>query len=224
MMAKALVGAGASKVYILGRRQQILDNAAAEQERLFPITCDLTSKSALQATVDFIKKDVGHVNLVIANSGVPGPLEQLNPDLSIQELRKKVFEGGSMDGFTQALNVNVTGAYYTMLAFLELLDAGNKNALKGGFGAPSQSGSNVPSIQSQVIFTSSIGAYSRDRVSSPAYSGSKAAISHLAKYASTNLSKYEIRVNAIAPGRKFPIPSPVHDRMPNKETKCSRPK
>jgi hypothetical protein len=42
-----------------------------------------------------------------------------------------------MDDTTSTLNVNVTGAFFTMVAFLELLDAGNQNSLKGGgFGAP----------------------------------------------------------------------------------------
>ncbi|KAI1826427.1 short-chain dehydrogenase [Xylaria intraflava] len=198
-MARALVQGGASKVYILGRRREILDSVAAEHKAFVPITCDVTSKQSLQSAVDTITQASGFVNLVLANSGISGPVARLNPELSISELRRTVFDEVSMDNFTQAFHVNVTGAYFTMLAFLELLDAGNKNALKGGFGAPTN-GSRIPSIQSQVIFTSSIGGYSRDRISVPAYSGSKAALSHLAKHASTNLSKFEIRVNALAPG------------------------
>ncbi|KAI1805838.1 NAD(P)-binding protein [Daldinia bambusicola] len=194
MMAKTLVRAGASKVYLLGRRQDILDSAATQEKGLVPITCDVTSKDSLQTAVDTITSDVGYVNLLVANAGILGPTKKFNHSLSIHELRKEMFEEASTDGFTNTLNVNVTGAYFTMLAFLELLDAGNKNALRGGFGAPEHPGSSVVSIQSQVIFTSSVGAYSRDSLSPPAYSGSKAALSHLAKHASTNLSKYEIRV------------------------------
>lgn len=96
----------------------------------------------------------------------------------------------------------MTGAYFTMLAFLELLDAGNENARKGGFGAPLTEGSSVPSVQSQVLFISSISAYSRAWISAPSYSASKAAIEHLAKHASSNLARYSIRVNAMAPGCK----------------------
>jgi NAD(P)-dependent dehydrogenase (short-subunit alcohol dehydrogenase family) len=203
MMAKALIGAGASKMYLLGRRKDVLDSAASQQEGLVPVTCDVTSKDSLQAAVDRITSDTGYVNLLVANAGVLGPTKKLNHNLSIQDLRKSMFEDVSVDDFTNTLNVNVTGAYFTMLAFLELLDAGNKNALKGGFGAPLNSSGSVPSIQSQVIFTSSVGAYSRDWLSPPAYSGSKAALSHLAKHASTNLSKYEIRVNVLAPGCKL---------------------
>ncbi len=58
-----------------------------------------------------------------------------------------------MDDMTSTLNVNVTGAFFTIVAFLELLDAGNKKAVEGGFRAPPSPGSDVPSIQSQVIVT-----------------------------------------------------------------------
>jgi NAD(P)-dependent dehydrogenase (short-subunit alcohol dehydrogenase family) len=204
MIAKALVGNGAGKVYILGRRLEVLEAAAAEHQggKVVPVVCDVTSKESLQSAVDIVTKETGFVNLLVANSGELGPLKRLDHDLSIKELRKTLFEEVSIEEFTQTLNVNITGAYYSMLAFLELLDEGNKNALKGGFGAPAEEGSNVPSIQSQVIFTSSVGGYSRDRLSPPAYSASKAALSHLAKHASTNLAKFEIRVNVLAPGRK----------------------
>ncbi|KAI1208936.1 NAD(P)-binding protein [Annulohypoxylon truncatum] len=220
MMAKALAGAGAKKVYLLGRRKAVVESSAAQHPSFTPIVCDITSKESLQSAVDFITNDAGYINLLVANSGIVGPLNSFNPDLTIQELRKNLFERMSMDQFTEALHVNVTATYFTMLAFLELLDAGNKNALKGGFGAPIEGGSNVPSIPSQVIITSSVSAYSRDRISAPAYSASKSAITHLAKHASTNLAKYEIRVNAMAPGL---FPSELADgliagRDPSKES------
>ncbi|KAI0118749.1 short chain dehydrogenase [Nemania sp. FL0031] len=199
-MAKALAKSGAKRVYILARRNKILDEAAKAYAGLYSVVCDVGSKESLQAAVDIVTKESGYVNLVIANSGVIGPIGRFHPDLSLSELRQRLFDNVSMDQFTQAMHVNVTGAYFTMLAFLELLDAGNKNALKGGFGAPLAEGSNVPSIQSQVIFTSSISAYSRSHLSLPAYAGSKAAIVHLMKHATTNLAPYGIRVNAMAPG------------------------
>ncbi|KAI1099148.1 NAD(P)-binding protein [Jackrogersella minutella] len=201
MMAKALAGAGAKKVYLLGRRKAVIESSAAQNPSFVPIVCDITLKASLQSAVDFITNDVGYINLLIANSGTVGPIKSYNPDLTIKEIRKNMFEDVSMEDFTDTFHVNITATYFTMLAFLELLDAGNKNALKGGFGAPVTGGSNnVPSIPSQVIVTSSLSGFSRDRLSSPAYSGSKAAITHLVKHASTNLAKYEIRVNALAPG------------------------
>lgn len=202
MMAKALAGAGAKKVYILGRRKDVLEKAAAEHGSIVPVECDVTSKKSLQSAVDLVTKECGFVNLLIANSGTLGPVNKFNAQLPISEVRKTLFDDVEMEDFTQAFHVNVTGAYFTMLAFLELLDAGNKNALKGGFGAPIKSGSDVPSIQSQVLITASIAAYSRAAASTPAYTGSKSAIAHLAKHASSSLAQYGIRVNALAPGCK----------------------
>ncbi|KAI1344211.1 short chain dehydrogenase [Xylariaceae sp. FL0016] len=220
-MAKALAGAGARKVYILGRRRDVLESAASSHAAIVPITCDVCSKESLQAAVDAVTKDVGFVNLLVANSGVVGPETRWQPDLSISELRAKLFDAVSVDDFTQTYHVNVTGAYFTFLAFLELLDEGNKNALKGGggFGAPVVQGSDVPSVQSQVIFTSSIAAYSRAWLSAPAYAGSKAAIAHLTKHASTQLARYGIRANAFAPGL-FPselAQGLIANRDPSKE-------
>lgn len=220
MMAKALAGAGAKKVYILGRRKDVLEKAAAEHGSIVPVECDVTSKESLQSAVDLVTKECGFVNLLIANSGTLGPVNKFNAQLPISEVRKTLFDDVEMEDFTQAFHVNVTGAYFTMLAFLELLDAGNKNALKGGFGAPIKSGSDVPSIQSQVLITASIAAYSRAAASTPAYTGSKSAIAHLAKHASSSLAQYGIRVNALAPGL-FPselASNMIGNRDPGTET------
>ncbi|KAK7936703.1 uncharacterized protein PG986_015141 [Apiospora aurea] len=221
VMARALLGAGAKKVYILGRRRDVLDKACAEAAAdlektsssstsgvMAPIECDVTSKASLQAAVDAVAQDSGYLNLLVANSGIGGPEARYGKGKSVAELRRELFEGVEMADFTHAFHVNVTGAYFTMLAFLELLDAGNKHAVAhakedGVFGVPTADASanpKVPAVQSQVVFTSSISAFSRAHVSGPAYSGSKAAIMHLTKHSSSNLAEHGIRVNALAPG------------------------
>jgi NAD(P)-dependent dehydrogenase (short-subunit alcohol dehydrogenase family) len=205
MIAQALSSAGASKVYILGRRKDKLDAAAAQHENLVPLQCDITSKESLQAAVDFITQDAGYINLLVANSGIHGTAASFVPGLSIKELRRNMFENTSMEDFTQTFHVNTTATYFSMLAFLELLDAGNENALTGGFGKPLKESSKVPSIQSQVIVTSSVGAFLREWLCPPAYAGTKAAIMHLVKQASTGLAPYGIRVNVLAPGCTSPL-------------------
>ncbi|KAI0534922.1 short chain dehydrogenase [Xylaria digitata] len=200
MMAKALAGAGAAKVYILGRRASTLETAASSHANIIPLVCDVCSKDSLQSAVDSITKDTGHVNLVVANAGVLGPYNSFDRSLSIHDLRKSLFDEVDMAAFTETMHVNVTGAYFTILAFLELLDAGNKNAVKGGFGKPLREGSRVPRVQSQVIVTASLGAYSREKATAPAYGASKAAVAQLAQHAATNLAPYQIRVNTLSPG------------------------
>ncbi|KAL4876768.1 short-chain dehydrogenase [Aspergillus karnatakaensis] len=199
-MARALAQNGARKVYILGRRLEVLQKAAAEHPSIIAQQCDVTSKDDLQRVVDDITAEIGYVNLVVANSGDIGPPVRFHPDASISELRQRLFTDFSMDEMTRTLHLNITAAFFTMTAFLELLEVGNEKALSGGFGKPIAEGSNVPSIQSQVIFTTSISAFSRHWTSSPPYLTSKAAIMQVTKHASTQLAKFGIRVNAIAPG------------------------
>lgn len=87
-----------------------------------------------------------------------------------------MFEETSMEDFNNTFETNTTATYFTLLAFLELLDAGNRTAIEGGegaFGKPIHEGSRVPNIQSQVLVTSSVGAFLRDEGTVPAYTGSK---------------------------------------------------
>lgn len=203
MMAEALAVNGAAKVFLLGRREDVLKTSAAKYPHIMvPVTCDVTSKESLQAAVATVTKSMGYVNLLIANSGIGEPAIRYDPTMSLPELRAHLMQT-PMDGFTQMFHVNVTGAWFTMVAFLELLDAGNKHALsgaQGAFGAPARDGGKAPSIQSQVVFTASLAAISRAWMSAPNYAGSKAAIVHLMKQASTNLAQFGIRANALAPG------------------------
>lgn len=205
-MAEALAVNGARKVYILGRRPDVLKDAAAKHPGIIaPIVCDVTSKESIQTAVDQIGQDVGYINLLIANSGIGGPPNHYDPALSLPDLRSKLLSA-SMEDFTKTFHVNVTGAWFTMASFLELLDAGNKHAVSGGagaFGAPVTEGVRVPTIQSQVVFTSSLAAVSRGYWTAAPYGGSKAAILHLMKHAATNLARFGIRANALAPGRKW---------------------
>ncbi|KAJ5308659.1 hypothetical protein PENANT_c053G11496 [Penicillium antarcticum] len=199
-MSRALATNGAHKVYILGRRMDVLEKTAAEYPSIVPVQADVTSKADLQAAVDLIKEEVGYVNLVVANSGSIGPPVRFSPTASIFELRETLFTNFVPEEMNDALALNVTAAFFTMMAFLELLDAGTQNALKGGFGKPAKEGSHVPSIQSQIIFTTSVSAFSRHWSSSPPYLTSKVAIMQVSKHASTQLARFGIRVNAIAPG------------------------
>ncbi|KAI9155645.1 Short-chain dehydrogenase/reductase SAT3 [Paramyrothecium foliicola] len=119
--ARVLDANGAKAVYIVGRRQNTLDDAAktAFNGKIIPIV--------LQAAL-------------------------WKPE---------------MPGFSNAFHVNCTAAFYIIVAFLDLLDAGTKKH-------------NLPS-DAQILVTSSVAAFSRNLASSFAYSASKAAINHLAK-------------------------------------------
>lgn len=49
MFAKALIRNGAAKVYIAGRREEVLQKAASSiGSNVIPVKCDVTSKESLQ--------------------------------------------------------------------------------------------------------------------------------------------------------------------------------
>ncbi|KAI9712707.1 MAG: hypothetical protein M1820_001328 [Bogoriella megaspora] len=190
MIAKALALNGASKVYIIGRREQVLEEAAKQSPHgnIIPIEGDVSSKDSLKACADHIKADAGYINLLVPNSGITGPPNSASkpPGISLKDYVDQAWSDSSND-FTKTFEVNVTGVYFTVLAFLELLDAGNKAR-------------NMGEIKSQIITTSSIGGYNRSAMAGFAYCTSKAAVTHLMKQMATYFTQWGIRVNALAPG------------------------
>lgn len=197
MMAKALDANGASKVFILGRREEKLQETASlcPNGSAIPVVCDVTNSESLKAAYDKISSQASSIDVLIANSGIMGPLAR-PPDVPFGATEQVPLEkltahllSVPMSDFTNTLNVNVTGAFYTAVQFLPLLDAANK-------ARPFPS----PKPRPQIIFTSSIGGFARTPATSYAYSVSKAAVTALAKSMATTLTGYDIRVNAIAPG------------------------
>lgn len=164
---------------------------------MIPLAGDITSKPDLERIAAHIEQEVGYVNLVVANAGVVGP--RFGPGISIygpqqstlSEIQKDLW-GADPDDFSRAFDVNVRGVYFTAVAFLGLLDAGNK---KG----------NV-SQGAQVVVISSIGAFNRVPLAHFGYNSSKAAALHLVKQFATIFSSLGIRFNAIAPGCKSLTP------------------
>jgi NAD(P)-dependent dehydrogenase (short-subunit alcohol dehydrogenase family) len=109
------------------------------------------------------------VNCVIANSGATGPdMYGLPRDRkpTFEEVQKYLWDT-PMENFNQAFHVNTTACFYTLVAFLPLLNAGNNTE-------PARSAG----VKSQFIITGSIGAFSRRPGMGFAYAGSKMAVRH----------------------------------------------
>ncbi|KAF2398930.1 dehydrogenase with different specificitie, partial [Trichodelitschia bisporula] len=190
MMARALAANGAAKVYIAGRRLEVLEKAAAETEPagvVVPLVCDVASQESIVGMAEHIRSETGYLNLVVCNSGIGGPRHGNLPEGGgIADFQAQVL-GTPMGEYTDTFAVNVTGAYYTAVAVLDLLDSGNK---KG----------NMEGVRSQVLITSSIAAFSRAVGMGFAYGQSKAAVTHLTKGLASFLAPHGIRTNALAPG------------------------
>lgn len=191
MYAKALALNGAHKVYIIGRRKEMLEATAKESPHgnIIPIVGDVTSKEDLKSIAATIEKEVGYINVLIANSGIAGPQSlSIKPETSLEEFQAALWEQ-SFEEYTNTFAVNVSAVFFTTVAFLGLLDAGNR---KG----------NVEQ-KSQVIATSSIASFNRNVPGGYAYGQSKAGTTALMKQLATQLVPYGIRSNVIAPGCMF---------------------
>lgn len=192
-MARALAANGASKIYIIGRRADKLQAAASSDPHgvLVPLPGDVTSKSSLESMASTISHETGYLNLLIANSGISGPSMHDFPagSSSLQAFRDFAWKT-PMEDFTAVYNVNSTAVFYNVIAFMELLDNGNR---KGNMG----------SVKSQVVTTSSIAGFNRNERAGFAYISSKAAVTHMMKVLSTFMVPYGIRFNVLAPGCKW---------------------
>ncbi|RSL54771.1 hypothetical protein CEP53_007317 [Fusarium sp. AF-6] len=187
-MTRALAENGAKKVYIIGRRKEVLENAVKEigLDNVIPVQCDVTNRENLKAAVAFIEKDVGYINLLVANSGISGPSGNVPPGATIAQVQETLFDI-PMEDFTNTYHVNCTAVFYTTIAFLGLLDEGNKRSdYQGG--------------RSQVIATSSIGSFNRKITAGFAYGTSKGATTLMMKILATYLVTYRIRANVLCPG------------------------
>lgn len=190
--AHALAANGAKAVYVLGRREDALvatRDTSPSPGIIRPVVCDVTSKDSLKAAADRVREELGYCDVVFANSGaITANNASIISNLDNLDL-KSIQEGlwaHDMEDFTQSFHINVSAAFYTVLAFLDLLDEGNKRAV-------------VPQ-KSQAIITGSVASYSRLPKAGFAYGTSKAAAVQLAKQLATLLAPHKIRVNSIAPG------------------------
>ncbi|KAH8804592.1 hypothetical protein F5884DRAFT_859216 [Xylogone sp. PMI_703] len=189
MLARALALNGAHKVYILGRRHEVLKDCAASVHKgnIIPIVCDVTSKADLEAAASQVTSEVGYVNILCCNAGILGPMNQQIPSkgAALSEFVNAQWES-SIDEHADVFRTNVSALWFNAIAFLELLDAGNKKKNVGW--------------SSQIITTSSVGGFNRAPQGTFTYSQSKAAVNHMTKQLATTLIPYGIRANAIAPG------------------------
>ncbi|KAI7163480.1 NAD(P)-binding protein [Hortaea werneckii] len=188
MMTRAFATNGAAKVYIVGRRKEKLDETAAlNPDVIVPIVGDVTSKESLCQVADQVEKDAGYVNLLCVNSGTMPPAIGVNSrEVDVHTYRQKALEQRTED-WEETFKTNSIAVFFTTMAFLALLDAGNKKQ-------------NFPLQQSQVLVTSSIAGYLRVPMNMGVYPASKASATHLVKHLAGTLVPFSIRVNAIAPG------------------------
>ncbi|KAG2740697.1 hypothetical protein P692DRAFT_20909735, partial [Suillus brevipes Sb2] len=136
-IATALESNGAT-VYIIGRRLEVIEKAAKENNRfrkIIPLQGDITCRQSLTKLVETIKARHGYIDLLVNNTGIARnllPSHLLSPlddptdaSPSIKAFQSVLWDTGSPEGFAKSFDTNVTAVYFTTVAFLELLQVGN---------------------------------------------------------------------------------------------------
>lgn len=218
-MARTLDANGASKVFVIGRREEALKETASmgANGSIIPVRGDISSKESLQAAYDAVAAQTSHVDLFIANSGIMGPESRPPPPgpdgskPSLDEIRNALWKV-PMGDFSNVFDVNVTATYFSIVAFLPLLEAANKRR-------PAPDPHVLAAPTAQVIITSSIAGFIRTAPWSFAYNTSKAATTHLVKMLATAFATYDIRFNGLTPGLYHSdLAMPLYNGVPGKGT------
>lgn len=118
--AKRLIEHGAT-VYITGRRQNVLDDAAGKLgASARAIRADVTSKEDMLRVAEIIKSEQGHLDILFANAGGghATPLEQLTEEQIDNEL-----------------SINIKGVVLTMQSMLDVLRDGSSVVLNASITA-----------------------------------------------------------------------------------------
>ncbi|ORY13725.1 WD40-repeat-containing domain protein [Clohesyomyces aquaticus] len=228
-IASALHQNGASKIYLLGRRSETLENAVKTLESspsapkdspgaVVGVQCDVTSPESIGAAVSKITSDTGYVDVLINNAGVIGPANgaDLYKAETIKDLQTAMLK--DWDRWESTMAINTSSIVGVSGAFLPLLEAAN---VRRGWQTGKVSGYEIARRQdtsalskigadpdddrlAHIITVASIASFMRHCTAGLAYNASKAGAAHLGKMMSTLFAEWGIRSNVVCPG---PYPS-----------------
>ncbi|KAL1305724.1 hypothetical protein AAFC00_007310 [Neodothiora populina] len=195
MISQALVANGA-KVYITGRRQEVLENTVSKYNlgpgSLHALPGDVSDKQDVLCLAKEVDKlEPNGIHLLVNNAGIARDdntsyAKNGQPDMSDAEAISKHFLKTEPENWADTLKTNVTAGYWTSMAFLPLLAKGGKT---------------TPGYSSSIVNVSSIsGAMKGNSAGQFSYATSKAAFTHLSRMMATVFADVKVRVNVIAPG------------------------
>ncbi|KAH9924724.1 NAD(P)-binding protein [Fomitopsis serialis] len=199
MIAEGLAVNGA-KVYITGRRKDVLENAAkkfADQNKgkgsVVPLVMDVTDKASIAAGQKVVQANEGKLHILVNNAGISGPLTPWFNDTSAPQhkdpetLGQAFFDSASYDDWSYVFGVNTFSVHFLTTAFLGLLAKGSEDE---------------ELYTSSVINITSLSGSNKLAQNQFAYNATKAAATHLTKMFATELAlkKIPVRVNSVAPG------------------------
>lgn len=161
--------------------------------KVIPIVCDTTAKTSLAAAAAAVEKLTLLVNAVVANAGAIGSVTGVpskSEDATVADIQKELWDT-SLEDTKLMVDTNLIGSSMTFLAFLSLLDAGNRH--------PDSPGKAIL-VQSQFITVTTYAAFARIEGPSHIYGAAKTALTHLTKTLPSQYANYGIRASSISPG------------------------
>ena len=127
-MAAQSLAANGAKVYITGRRMEVLETASKSHDpsnggSIVPLgPCDVTKKDDLDKIVKELSSKEKYVNMVMCNAGIGGPKADPS-DTDAKDLKKTLWDEESVEAWGETYTTDVTAVYFTTVAFLPLLQA-----------------------------------------------------------------------------------------------------
>ncbi|SJL03217.1 related to dehydrogenases with different specificities (related to short-chain alcohol dehydrogenases) [Armillaria ostoyae] len=190
-IAKAFAANGA-KVYITGRRLEVLEESAASLTgvpgSIVPLQMDVTDEAAVKEGAKRIEGIDGKLDILVNNAGIAGSLR--DPDFITKKYSASdPFEPETVQDWVDIFALNTIAPFFVVRAFQPLL-------VKGAQSRP-QGTSNVINISSSAVGLHTLGPFT-----SVAYGATKAALEKLTFVLATSFAArdIQIRVNAISPG------------------------
>ncbi|KAL1677942.1 hypothetical protein EV122DRAFT_290785 [Schizophyllum commune] len=194
MIARGLASNGA-KVYITGRRFEVLQKAASGFSgagSLVPLKMDATNKDSILSAKKEIADKEGKLHVLVNNAGQVGPCSNFMSNPDAPENKDPEAFGMTLfkedqQGWSDVFAINNHSIFFVSSAFVGLLAKGAAD-----YGAFSSSIINITSISGTIKVA-------QDHF---AYNSAKAAASHLTRMLSTEYARRQIpvRVNSISPG------------------------
>ncbi|GAA6032442.1 hypothetical protein JCM8097_008177 [Rhodosporidiobolus ruineniae] len=197
LMATQALAANGARVYIVGRRKEVLDNVVEKygpevEGEIIALPGDISDKEDVKRLAQVIKEKEGLLHVLINNAGIAGPKTPLDKDKPLEQLCEDLLKE-DQSAWDDVFRTNVQNIFYTTTAFMPLLQ-------KTAFGADPAGKAIYEKFQPVVINTTSISGLVKSAQNHFAYNSSKAAAVHITRMLGTEFGHTGVRFNSVNPG------------------------